>query len=119
VGFSKGHPDYNLRWEQAGDENITNVPSIDYTGNLDRDRFYRNSEILVEKGDVIRFQDLRISYDLTRQQIRKLPMQVMSFYVYANNLGLLWKATDHDIDPDYISGYPNARTWSVGLKVDF
>ena len=118
-GRSLGHPDYNKRWKNPGDEKVTNVPSIDYSNDPHRDGFYRFSEVLVEKGDLIRFQDLRFSYDLSRKQVKKLPMQVLSFYVYANNLGLLWKATEHDIDPDNVSGYPNPRTWSLGIKVDF
>lgn len=119
AGQSKGHADYNLRWQAPGDEIRTYIPSISYTGDFNRDFFYRYSEVLVEKGDHIRFQDLRLSYDLTKQQIKKLPMQLLSFYVYANNLGLLWKATEYDIDPDYVSVIPNARSWSMGIKVEF
>jgi hypothetical protein len=39
--------------------------------------------------------------------------------VYANNLGIIWKANHAGIDPDYISGTPNPKTIAAGLKIDF
>jgi TonB-linked SusC/RagA family outer membrane protein len=117
-GFS-GHPDYEQRWKMPGDELRTNVPSINYSADPGRDDFYRNSEILVEKGDNIRFQDIRLNYELTDKQVKKLPMKSVNFYLYVNNIGLLWKATDYDLDPDFYSSIPNPRTWSLGIKVEF
>jgi hypothetical protein len=39
--------------------------------------------------------------------------------MYANNLGLLWKANPVGLDPDFITGYPDPKTISVGFKADF
>ncbi|RZK27212.1 MAG: SusC/RagA family TonB-linked outer membrane protein [Flavobacterium sp.] len=113
-----GHGDYYLRWQIPGDELNTQVPSIPTTVNANRDNFYQRSEMLIEKGDHIRLQDVRLSYSLAKDSFKKLPLERASVYVYANNLGLLYKATGIDVDPDYAS-QPPLRTISFGLKLDF
>ncbi|PZR31433.1 MAG: SusC/RagA family TonB-linked outer membrane protein, partial [Azospira oryzae] len=52
------HGDYEQRWQEAGDEAHTNVPSMPVVANVNRDNVYLYSEALVEKGDHIRFQDI-------------------------------------------------------------
>ena len=95
-----GHPDYALRWQQAGNELHTHVPSMVYPAVARRDAFYRNSEVLVEKGDHIRLQYITLDYDL-KKGIKKLPVLACNFYINANNLGILWRTNKHGIDPDY------------------
>jgi hypothetical protein len=46
-------------------------------------------------------------------------MNQLRIYVYANNLGILWRANNKGIDPDYVSGIPNPKTIAAGLKIDF
>ena len=116
-GDYPGHPDYDRRWMKPGDEKFTYVPSMVYPPNLVRDNFYTYSEVLVVKGDFIRLQDLQFGYDLPKRMMGKLPVQTMRFYIYANNIGLLWKANHFGIDPDFQTGMPNPRTLSVGLKM--
>ena len=120
-GISKGSTDYEHRWLRAGDEIVTNVPSrVSPTANsYNRDEFYTFSEVLVEKGDHIRLQDIRVSYDLPKRIYAGLPVQAMRFYIYANNIGILWRANHHNIDPDYINGLPNPRTVALGCKLEF
>ncbi len=122
-GVSVGHPDFDKRWKMRGDENRTNVPSTDFTVNDARDFFYSNSEVLVDKGDHIRLQDIQISYDMPKRAIAKLPVQTIRFYLYANNIGILWRANHEGIDPDYsmTTSVPNSQTRSlaIGLKMDF
>lgn len=116
---SKGHSDFSRRWQEAGDENNTYVPSMQYPNNNLRDAFYQYSSILVEKGDHIRLQDIRLSYDCNKQLLKGLPIQGLQLYVYANNIGILWRANHEQIDPDNISGYPAPRTIAAGIKIDF
>jgi TonB-linked SusC/RagA family outer membrane protein len=122
-GSSPGHPDYDRRWQNPGDEVHTNVPSLPVSSALavtqPRDNFYTNSEVLVEKGDQVRLQDVQLTYDLNRQGHPKLPAQLLRFYVYANNLGIIWKANHSGIDPDFISNMPNPRTLALGVKANF
>ncbi|WP_235833169.1 SusC/RagA family TonB-linked outer membrane protein [Arcticibacter tournemirensis] len=99
------------RWQQPGDELFTTVPSAVYPSNNNRSDFYRFAEVNIEKGDHIRLQDVSLNYMLSRK---------LSFYMYAANLGILWKATKTDIDPDFPSyDFVWPRTFSFGLKASF
>ena len=113
-----GHGDYYNRWQKPGDELTTNVPSIPLTYLANRDNIYTYSETLVEKGDHIRFQDIQLSYTLSKAKFIKLPFARAQVYGYVNNLGIIWKASDKVSDPDYLTSQA-LRTYSVGLKVDF
>lgn len=118
-GLSAGHPDYERRWQNPGDEKTTNVPSMVYSSDQDRDIFYQYSTVLVEKGDHIRLQDVQLSYEWRRTAYPRLPVSLIRLYLYANNLGIIWKANHAGIDPDYISGMPNPRTLAIGMKTEF
>lgn len=113
--------DYVNRWQKPGDERITNVPSMTYPSNSNRNTFYQYSEALVEKADHIRLQDIRIGYDFTSLKKHGLPFETLQLYGYANNIGILWRANDHGIDPynyDYNS-IPAPFTVSFGVKANF
>ena len=116
---SSGYPDYEKRWRKPGDEKFTNVPSMIYPDNTLRDQFYQYSDILVVKADHVRLQDIQISYDLNKEAHHRLPVQLIRLYLYANNLGILWKANHVGIDPDYVNSIPNPRTLALGVKVDY
>lgn len=105
-----GHSDYLKRWRQPGDEQFTNVPSMIYPNpTSQRDDFYINSDINVEKGDHIRLVDLRLSYRYRKYQV----------YTYMTNLNaLIWKANKAGLDPDAPSGLRQPRTIAFGVKVD-
>ncbi|WP_019941330.1 SusC/RagA family TonB-linked outer membrane protein [Dyadobacter beijingensis] len=96
----KAHKDYNDRWKSPGDEKITNVPALVYPSNDTRNTFYQYASALVEKGDHFRFQDIRLSFDIASVSKRLSYAQV---YLYANNLGILWRANHQGLDPDYVS----------------
>jgi hypothetical protein len=118
-GTSQGHPDFDRRWQQPGDERHTYVPSMTYRPDLGRDAFYSVSEVLVQKGDLIRWQDLQLSYDLPKKAMPKLPIQALRIYAYANHLGLLWTANHEHIDPDAQSTLPIPRSFALGFKMEF
>lgn len=120
AGRSPGHIDFKDRWTMPGDEVFTNVPSFVYPNDDTRDSFYQYSEILVEKGDHVRLQDVRLAYDL-----KGFPKNGRSqVYLYTDNLGILWRANKKGIDPDRVpqpgnySLIPNPRTISLGFKID-
>ena len=119
-----GHKDFDMRWQKPGDEKNTNVPSMIYPNSIsNRDNFYTYSEVLIEKGDHIRLQDLRFSYDLNKSIWGKLPLQNVQFYFYANNLGIIWKANKAGLDPDYVTGFPSPipapKTFAFGINANF
>ncbi len=115
-----GHSDYNLRWQNQGDERLTNVPSLPALANAARDQVYLYSDILVQRADHIRLQDIRLSYDMDKHCWHKLPAKTIRFYIRVNNIGILWRANKYGIDPDYGSSMvPVARTIAVGLTAGF
>jgi TonB-linked SusC/RagA family outer membrane protein len=118
-----GNQDFFLRWQRPGDELKTDVPALQLPpGNNDRDNFYQLSSALVEKGDHIRLQDISVSYDWSRSAWRKMPFHHLQVYGYVNNVGILWRANHHGLDPDllvgsYLSSYPLPLTVSIGFKI--
>jgi TonB-linked SusC/RagA family outer membrane protein len=115
-----GHSDYSQRWKKAGDEQDTNVPSFAITGDSSRDQVYNLSNTLVEKGDHIRLQDIRFGYEFNKKSYKNLHFQNLSLFVFANNLGILWRANKLGIDPDYGDAIiPPSRSIALGLNVKF
>ncbi|WP_316809209.1 SusC/RagA family TonB-linked outer membrane protein [Pedobacter agri] len=114
-----GHGDYTYRWQKPGDELFTNVPSVPNGNISNRDLFYATSEALVEKGDHIRLQDINFSYTLQNKKILGATLPTLQIYFYANNIGLLWKASKAVQDPDYFnSQFSPLRSYSIGLKAN-
>ncbi len=49
----------------------------------------------------------------------KLPMEQLRIYLYANNLGLIWKANHSGIDPDFISSDAESQNAGAGVQSQF
>jgi TonB-linked SusC/RagA family outer membrane protein len=115
-----GHEDFLKRWQKPGDELYSNVPSIQYPPvNGNRELFYQSSEILVDKADHVRLQDVSISYDLNKNRQLRLPVHLI-VYGYINNIAILWRANHDHLDPDiYATSLPDPRTYSLGIKANF
>ncbi|MGV3528114.1 MAG: SusC/RagA family TonB-linked outer membrane protein [Flavisolibacter sp.] len=109
------HADYARRWQKPGDEAITNVPSLVYPANSNRDIFYAVSEALVEKADYVKLQNLHLGF---RPQASGW-MRNISFYAVATNLGILWRANKHGIDPEYGNAIPPGPSFALGFKSSF
>lgn len=121
-GFA--HQDFENRWQNPGDEKLTSVPSMAYPSNTQRNTFYRYSQAMVEKADQLRLQDIRLAYSLVGKETKKLPFDNAQLYLYANNVGLLWKANKLGLDPDYVNVsqrhlLPNPFSLSIGLRAEF
>lgn len=110
--------DYGQRWQQPGDELITHVPALIYPANANRTSFYSGSEVLVHKADHIRLQDVRLGYDLDSRTIRRLALQRLSIFCYANNLGILWRANKDGFDPESFN-IQQTSTIAFGLTANF
>lgn len=118
TGYYEGR--YADRWQQPGDERHTTVPSLPASIDNARDSFYNYSSATVEKADNIRLQDISLAYEFNRSANRGLPFSRLQVYLYANNIGIIWKATETRFDPDYPSAdYPPVRTVALGLRGDF
>jgi TonB-linked SusC/RagA family outer membrane protein len=116
--------DYDSRWQKPGDEAKTNTPSLVYPSNTNRSNFYKFSEILVEKADNIRLQDIQLSYQLPDNKKVRPIFSHVQVYIYATNLGLIWRANHLGIDPDFNGNspsvsYTNPKTISLGIRCGF
>lgn len=112
-------PDYELRWQNPGDELHTDVPGLIYPAKFSRDEVYAYSDILVEKADHVRLQDLQLNFSINKEKIKKFPVSNINLYLYAANLGIIWKASSRTIDPDYPDGTPSPFTTALGVKANF
>jgi TonB-linked SusC/RagA family outer membrane protein len=116
---STGHPDYALRWQNPGDEQYTQVPSMVYPAVASRDAFYNGSEILAEKGDHIRLQYITLQYQLTKR-IGKLPFKDLSIYSVLHNVGIIWRANDRNLDAGYQDEFVSPpMNLSFGIRSHF
>ncbi|HWV72849.1 MAG TPA: SusC/RagA family TonB-linked outer membrane protein [Pseudosphingobacterium sp.] len=114
-----GNISFSDRWQNPGDEYSTNIPAMKYPVDFGRESFYNQSDALVEKGDHLRLQDISIGYVLKAKERGALPFQSIRFYIYLNNLGIIWRANKHGIDPDFQSAYIEPRSASLGAKFTF
>ena len=113
-----GHGDFAQRWQQPGDEANTSVPSMVYPAVGSRDNFYTTSEATIIRGDVIRLQYINLSYSFTRQRYKALPFASLQVFAVADNLGLLYRANSHGIDPDFPDTRP-LRSVALGIRTQF
>jgi hypothetical protein len=119
--WGNAHGDFYLRWQKPGDEKTTFVPALPDVSDA-RYSFYSNSSDLVIRGDHIRLNDIRLSYDIDKSTFKQLPLNNLRFFIMANQLGLiLWKANKQGIDPlnPDRSQAPKSRAVAFGLNVNF
>ncbi len=117
---SNQHGDYEKRWQSPGDELTTIIPSMPATIDANRDNFYNNTALFVERGDHIRLQDMLLSYSLNTGNSDRALFKNIMFNIYMSNLGILWKASKESLDPDYpLLEYAPPRNFSVGAKLNF
>lgn len=119
ISTSNYHMDYLDRWQKPGDENWTNVPVHNGPqSNSYMASYYKDVEVLVERGDLVRLNDLNLSYRYKFRRSKGIK-QIRSF-VYVSNLGLLWKSSGADLDPDFANAdFLVPRSYSIGLQLDF
>ncbi|WP_257670786.1 SusC/RagA family TonB-linked outer membrane protein [Parapedobacter tibetensis] len=115
------HPEFMLRWQQPGDEQHTNVPSMIYPNpSTNRDRFYNSADINVENAGSIRLADVRLNYRLRKRWLDTLKMDNLMFYGYVSNLNLMiWKGNRESLDPEYTSGLLPPRSIAFGFTASF
>lgn len=114
-----GTRDFERRWRKPGDELFTNVPAMvysNYPGFSNRKNFYNNSELHVLKGDHIRLNYVHLAYSLSRIE-KKLPIKQAQLHLNIANLGILWRANNEELDPDYPSTFPPSKKYTVGLSI--
>lgn len=89
--------EFKNRWVLAGNENITNVPTIVTKRQSDTDSYlktlynaYNYSSERIAKGDFIRMKEISFSYDFPKTWLRTLGVSDLSLKLQATNLFLLY-----------------------------
>ncbi|QQQ26783.1 SusC/RagA family TonB-linked outer membrane protein [Chryseobacterium indoltheticum] len=96
----------------------TDVPSVT-ASNLQLDG---QSDRFLRKSDFIRLKNISLGYNFTKNQLGNLPVKSIKLFVQAENLYTWsdWKGFDPEPVTTYsLNVYPNPRTYSVGVNVDF
>lgn len=116
-GMGMAYPDFESRWQQSGDELLTDVPAMVYPVPSGSDAFYTQSELHVLKAAHVRLEYVNLAYNFLLNSASKN----YRFRVYANasNLGLLWTENRENIDPEFPYTLRPPRTVSVGLQFDY
>lgn len=120
--FSQGTAtdDFSKRWQKPGDENNTDIPALVYTNYPQfsfRETFYNAAEIHYLKGDHIRLQYINLMYSI--KEVGK--KNKIGIKVYANlaNLGVVWRANNAGLDPDFPNSLVTPKTYAIGLQASF
>ena len=108
--------DYGQQWQEPGDELTTNVPALIYPANINRNDFYKYSDVLIEKGDHLRLQDIQLSIE-TRKWIKPSGFTSLKVKLSVTDVGLIWTSNNNGVDPLYVNGNPIRPTYSFGLHL--
>ncbi|WLD24339.1 SusC/RagA family TonB-linked outer membrane protein [Flavobacterium dauae] len=95
--------DFENRWQKPGNEKHSNVPSLTYPDNINRNNFYQYSSSLIENASHVRLQDIRIAYFFGNDLLSNIGIRRLQVYSYISNLGIIWRKNNYNIDPDAYS----------------
>lgn len=116
--------DLAYRWEKPGDETTTNVPGIENSSYNSIYR-YQYSDLLVEKGDHVRLQQVSLAYNVPARFLPKNgTIKNVSIGANIQNLGIIWRANKDHLDPLYINttnytNLPPATSYLIRLNASF
>jgi len=109
------------RWQAAGDEAKTNVPSYVGSTSLNTSRretaYYTQAGINVVSASYIKMRDLTLSYALPPSLLNKYKIGNITLNAQLSNV-MIWKANKYGIDPEFqydqAFGSGGVRTLPVG-----
>ena len=109
-------------WSESNPSNT--LPRFAWTNNNDN---WRISDLYVHNGSYARIKNMQIGYTLPVNLTQKFFVQKLRIYVAAENLLTLtsYKGLDPELNGDEQSNgidrgyYPQARTFTVGLNLNF
>ncbi|WP_207515229.1 TonB-dependent receptor plug domain-containing protein [Longitalea luteola] len=120
-GVPTGSADFSRRWRQPGDEKTTTVPSIPVTAAPDpnRDIFYNYSNVLVERADHLRLQNIQLSYELEDRPLKKGQLRMANVFLNCSNTWIIWRANKWGIDPEQHTRYRQPVLYTIGFRGTF
>ncbi|WP_437921418.1 SusC/RagA family TonB-linked outer membrane protein [Sphingobacterium sp. LRF_L2] len=123
-GFLANSKALTERWRQEGDEARTTIPGVINTNFNSIDRF-QYADINVLDASHIRLQQLSLNYSFPAHLLNNYKtFKSLSVGITASNLGIIWKKTDRDIDPEYMfdgnyQSMPPVASYLFRLNVGF
>lgn len=112
---------YFSHWNQPGDVTWVPKPSSQsaYPGNPRQTSDY--STLVYEKTDYIKLKNVSLSYDFPQAMLKGIHISSLQLFLSGYNL---WTSTTYPgHDPEFTGGdlgaYPQSRSYTLGLKVDF
>ena len=85
---------------------------------LENNNNFRNSDVWTENGKYLKLRELEIYYDFPAKLVSKARMQGARIFLRGNNLFSIDSVGI--FDPEYIElGYPRAKTFMMGLSIQF
>ena len=112
---------YTQHWKQPGDYTWVSKPVLGSLYAADAYPMTSDSDLLYEKTDFIKLKSLSLSYNLPKKWLSTVKLDAAQLYFQGYNL---WTTTPYQgYDPEFVGNdratYPQARVFSVGLKIDF
>lgn len=113
------------RWQQPGDEAVTNVPRTYDSANVSAiwTDYYQKSDIWTDDASFLRLRSVTLNYRLPNNFINKV-FSDANLTFQANNF-LLWSANQQGLDPDYVTlstgaiGFPPLKNYVFSLNLKF
>ena len=113
------HGSYKDRWQAAGDERSTDIPSSSFTGNTYRDLFTANSDKYVIRADNVRLEEIGVGYQVNSFKWVGINVQQARLFINLSNIGPLWIANKQHIDANYNNIPRESMRFSVGGSFSF
>lgn len=114
---------YNF-WTQNGD--VSDFPNpYDYTRNEAINPFRPNQTLFLEDGSYLKINYITLGYNIPREWTERYNITSTRLYVTANNIYTFSRYTGPNPELvtsagyDRTDGYPTARSFTVGLSVQF
>lgn len=117
------------RWRKPGDiainpRRLLNGQALTSTGQTQVDQGTAASTRYLYDGDFIRLGNIQLSYSLPKQLIQRLHLNAVNLFIQGHNLVTWTKYSGGDPDNVGPSGfgsiiYPQSRSYSMGLNVNF
>ena len=107
-------------WEQPGDEAVTDVPRILFSGiseayNYDRESIYRGADIHVFDASKIVFNNISLSYRVPNEWVKKAGLSGAKLQFNVENAGTI----AFDKDAGYMLGTKDKPNYVLGLSLNF
>ena len=125
--------EFKNRWMMAGDEAVTNIPTIASRNQVDRYgsytlrtayNAYNYSTERIANGDFIRLKELALTYTLPDEWLKKVFISRASLKLAATNLCLLYADKKlNGQDPEFVNSggvsMPNAKSFTATVRLGF